>query len=77
MVPKSSWPVRLLETVRYDSAEWVNIYPSDEQLSQVELWGDDSIQWDEIDQTFRIEDLINRIYGRKAWMEQLAISALT
>ena len=60
--------------VRYDGSEWVTISPTDEQLSKVELWGEDSIQWDELDQTFRIEDLINRIYGRKAWMEHLMVT---
>lgn len=74
---KSSWPVKLLEMVRYDGFEWVNINPTDEQLSKVELWGEDSIQWDEIDQAFRIEDLMNRIYGRKEWMEKLAVSSMT
>jgi len=71
---KASWPVHLLEMVKYDGSEWVNIQPTDEQLSKVELWGEDNIQWDELDQAFRIEDLMNRVYGRKAWMEHLTVT---
>ena len=70
---KSSWPVRLLEMVKYDGVEWVSIQPTDEELANVELWGEDSIQWDELDQAFRIEDLRNGIYGRKSWMQKLAV----
>lgn len=72
---KSSWPVRLLEMVRYDGSEWVSIQPTEEELAKVELWGEDSIQWDELDQVFRIQDLRNGIYGRKAWMQQLSVMA--
>ncbi|MEL6502541.1 MAG: hypothetical protein AAFQ23_14295 [Cyanobacteria bacterium J06623_1] len=60
--------------VRYDGSEWVSIQPTDEQLSKVELWGEDSIQWDELDQAFRIEDLVNRVYGREKWMEHLSVT---
>ncbi len=74
---KSSWPIRLLEMVQYNGTEWVTIQPTAEQLSKVELWGEDSIQWDELDQVFRIEDLRNRIYGRKAWMQQLSVTVLS
>lgn len=45
------------------------INPSDEQLYTVELFGGDSILWDDLGQIFRIEDLQNHIYGWKAWME--------
>ena len=49
----------------------VAITPSDEELSAVEIFGGNSIMWDELGQIFRIEDLQNHIYGCKAWMESL------
>ena len=64
-----SWPVRLLEMTQRTDEGYVPIVPSDDQLSNVEIFGGDSILWDELDQIFRIEDLQNHIYGRKAWME--------
>ncbi|MEO0771297.1 MAG: hypothetical protein AAFY72_18075 [Cyanobacteria bacterium J06649_4] len=66
-----SWPVRLLEMTERTEAGYVAITPSDDELSAVELFGGDSIMWDELGQIFRIEDLQNHVYGRKAWMEAL------
>lgn len=68
---QSSWPVRLLEMTERTDSGYTHITPSDEQLSDVELFGDDSILWDELGQIFRIEDLQNHIYGHKAWMESI------
>ena len=68
----ASWPVRLLEMTERTEDGYVAISPSDEQLSAVELFGGDSILWDELGQVFRIEDLQNHIYGRKDWMDSLS-----
>ena len=68
---QSSWPVRLLEMTERTEDGYVPMNPSDDQLSAVELFGGDSILWDELGQIFRIEDLQNHIYGRKAWMQSL------
>ena len=69
---QASWPVRLLEMTERAEDGYVEISTSDEQLSAVELFGGDSILWDELGQVFRIEDLQNHIYGRKAWMDSLS-----
>ena len=69
---QSSWPVHLLEMTERTEDGYTPISPNDDQLSAVELFGGDSILWDELGQIFRIEDLQNRVYGRKAWMESLA-----
>lgn len=68
---QSSWPVRLLEMTERTESGYTPINPSDDELSSVELFGEDSILWDDLGQVFRIEDLQNHIYGRKAWMESL------
>ncbi len=69
---QASWPVHLLEMVIFTGSDWVPISPSDDELAAVELLGNDSILWDDLGQIFRIEDLQNRIYGRKAWMESIS-----
>lgn len=74
---QASWPVRLLEMVTFTGSAWVPISPSDDELAAVELLGGDSILWDELDQIFKIEDLQNHIYGRKAWMESIAATILS
>ena len=71
---QASWPVRLLEMTERTDDGYVEITPSDDQLSPVELFSGDSILWDELGQVFRIEDLQNHVYGRKAWMESLSAS---
>lgn len=71
---QASWPVRLLEMTERTDDGYVAITPSDDELSAVELFGGDSILWDELGQIFRIEDLQNHIYGRKAWMDSLSAS---
>ena len=67
-----SIPVRLLEMVRYDGSEWLSVEPSNEQLDAVEVsYHGDRIIWDDIGQRYRISDLKQGIYGRKAWMDDL------
>ena len=67
-----SIPVHLLEMVRYDGSEWLSVEPSDEQLDAVEVsYHGDRIIWDDIGQRYRISDLKQGIYGRKAWMDGL------
>ncbi|MFK8186610.1 MAG: hypothetical protein AB8B99_24800 [Phormidesmis sp.] len=74
---QASWPVRLLEMTERTENGYVAITPSDDELLAVELFGGDSIMWDELGQFFRIEDLQNHIYGRKAWMESLMASIVS
>ena len=71
---QGSWPVRLLEMTERTDDGYVAITPSDDGLSTVELFGGDSILWDELGQIFRIEDLQNHLYGRKNWMGSLLAS---
>ncbi|MEO1635226.1 MAG: hypothetical protein AAFS04_09115, partial [Cyanobacteria bacterium J06631_9] len=66
-----SWPVHLLEMTKRTDDGYIPISPSDNELSAVELFGGDSILWDDLGQIFKIEDLQNHIYGRKAWMDAL------
>ena len=58
---ETSWPVRLLEMTKRTDNGYVAITPSDEELSAAEIFGGDSIMWDELGQIFRIEDLQNHI----------------
>ena len=73
---QSSWPVRLLEMVERTENGYSPINPSEDELAAVELFGGDSILWDELGQIFKIEDLQNHVYGRKAWMESIAATVL-
>jgi hypothetical protein len=74
---QSSWPVRLLEMVERTENGYTPISPSDDELAAVELFGGNSILWDELGQIFKIEDLQNHIYGRKAWMESIAATLVS
>lgn len=74
---QSLWPVRLLEMTERTADGYVPISPNDDELSADELLGDDAIMWDELGQIFRIADLQNHIYGRKAWMESLTATIVS
>ncbi|MEL7360175.1 MAG: DUF2442 domain-containing protein [Cyanobacteria bacterium J06560_6] len=72
------WPVRLLEMVKSAADAWVPIEGiTDQQLAKVEVYGGGQyILWDELDQAFRVADLLAGIYGREAWMNNLMATAL-
>ncbi|MEL6351009.1 MAG: DUF2442 domain-containing protein [Cyanobacteria bacterium J06627_28] len=66
-------PVDRLEMVRCDADGFIPIeQPTDEQLLDVKVWGGGaSIQWELLEQTFLVEELLEGIYGREAWMRSL------
>ena len=75
-----SIPIRLLEMVKYDGSEWISVEPTDEQLDAVEVsyhgvgeasHSENRIIWDDLGQRYRISDLKQGVYGRKAWMDSL------
>ncbi|MGB3293045.1 MAG: DUF2442 domain-containing protein [Phormidesmis sp.] len=70
-------PVDRLEMVENTPDAFVPIArPTDEQLSDIKVWGGGSaIYWESIEQVFRVDELLSGIYGRPAWMESLAVSA--
>ena len=72
-----SIPIDKLEMVESTSDAWVPMRNvSDEQLSEVEVFGAGAyILWDELGQSFSVDDLLNGIYGRPAWMESLVALA--
>lgn len=70
-------PVDRLEMVESAPDAFVPIAsPTDEQLSDVKVWGGGSaIYWESIQQVFRVDELMAGVYGRPAWMESLAVLA--
>jgi hypothetical protein len=70
-------PVDRLEMVERAPNGFVPIAsPTNEQLSDVQVWGGGTaIYWESIEQVFRVDELLAGIYGRPAWMESLAVSA--
>ena len=70
-------PVDRLEMVESTPDAWVPIQNlSDEQLADVEVFGAGAyILWDELGQSFSVDNLLNGIYGRPAWMESLVALA--
>ncbi|MEL7067774.1 MAG: DUF2442 domain-containing protein [Cyanobacteria bacterium J06581_3] len=70
-------PVDRLEMVDSVENDFLPIAkPSDKQLSDVKVWGGGSaIYWELIEQVFRVDELLAGVYGRRAWMESLSVSA--
>ncbi|MEM8504341.1 MAG: DUF2442 domain-containing protein [Cyanobacteria bacterium P01_D01_bin.1] len=69
-------PVDKLEMVESAPDAYVPIpRPTNEQLSNIKVWGGGSaIYWECIEQVFRVDELMAGIYGRPAWMESLSVS---
>ena len=67
-------PVDKLEMVEETDNAFVPIAkPTDEQLSNVKVWGGGSaIYWESLEQVFRVDELMAGIYGRPEWMEKLS-----
>ena len=70
-------PVDRLEMVESVERNFALIAkPTDEQLSDVKVWGGGSaVYWELIEQVFRVDELMDGVYGRPAWMEALSVSA--
>lgn len=70
-------PVDRLEMVESVENNFAPISkPTDEQLSDVKVWGGGSaVYWESIEQVFRVDELMAGVYGRPAWMESLSVSA--
>lgn len=70
---RHAWPVRLLEMVKSEPSGWIPLTDiTDQQLEDVVVYGGGKyILWDELDQVFRITDLLAGVYGREAWMQRL------
>jgi len=70
-------PVDRLEMVESVEKNFALIAkPTDEQLSDVKVWGGGSaVYWELIEQVFRVDELMDGVYGRPAWMEALSVLA--
>lgn len=68
-------PVDRLEMLEETPSAFVPIVPpTEEQLTDVKVWGGGSaIYWEQIGQVFHIDELLDGIYGRPAWMESLTV----
>ncbi len=56
-------PIELMQNLRDASAE---------DLSEVELWSNGSaLHWEKLDADFRVPELLQGVFGGKAWMRSL------
>ncbi|MEL7224182.1 MAG: hypothetical protein AAF810_02050 [Cyanobacteria bacterium P01_D01_bin.36] len=76
---RHAWRVDTLEMLANVKGEIVPLSkPGKEQLLEVVPYGGGAyIYWPQIEQMFKLEALLNGVYGREAWMEQLRTAALT
>lgn len=73
---RHAWPVDRLEMLKNtpDGFEPV-IDPPAELLMDVKVYGGgSSIYWEKLEQVFAVDELLAGVYGRKKWMESLAVN---
>lgn len=68
-------PIDSLEMLNWTGKDWQPAKrPSDEELADVVVWGGGaSVYFPKIEQIFAVDELIDGIYGRPAWMESLKV----
>lgn len=73
---KHLWPVDRLEMEAWTGDGFEALTrPSDEDLSDVQVWGGgSSVYWQKLKQVFEVDELLAGIYGCSAWMESLTLA---
>ena len=73
---KHLWPVDRLEMETWTGNGFEAIAnPSDEDLSDVQVWGGgSSVYWTKLKQVFEIDELLAGVYGSPEWMDSLMLA---
>lgn len=66
---RSLWPVSSLQFAKRIDGVLTNLYPSEEELAEVEVWpSGDIIEFPRIDQAFQVSALMRGEVGNAEWM---------
>ncbi|MEO0770157.1 MAG: DUF2442 domain-containing protein [Cyanobacteria bacterium J06649_4] len=70
---KHLWPVDRLQMEIWTGTDFAPLDTcSDEDLSDVKVWGGgSSIYWEKLKQVFEVDELLAGVYGSPEWMESL------
>ena len=72
---RSLWPISSLQFAKRIDGVLTNFYPSEEELSEVEVWpSGEIIEFPSIEQAFQVSALMRGEVGNAEWMRNLTVS---
>lgn len=72
---RSLWPISSLQFAKRIDGVLTNFYPSEEELSEVEVWpSGEIIEFPSIEQAFQVSALMRGEVGNAEWMRNLTAS---
>jgi hypothetical protein len=72
---RSLWPLRSLQFAKRIDGVLTNFYPSEADLSEVEVWpSGEIVEFSRIDQAFKVAALMRGEVGSAEWMRNLTAS---
>lgn len=74
---RGQWPLSTLQFSKRIDGVLQNIRPSDEELTEVEIWpSGEIIEFPRVEQAFKVPSLMRGEVGNAEWMQQLTVGAL-
>ncbi|MGC1307267.1 MAG: hypothetical protein WA885_08565 [Phormidesmis sp.] len=71
---RSLWPISSLQFAKRIDGVLTNLYPSEEDLAEVEVWpSGEIIEFPRIDQAFQVSALMRGEVGNAEWMRSLTV----
>lgn len=71
---QSQWPLSSLQFARRVDGTLINLYPSQQELAEVEMWpSGEVVEFPKIDQAFRVSALMRGEVGNAEWMKRLTV----
>lgn len=71
---RSQWPLTSLQFAKRIDGELLNIQPTKEKLSEVEIWpSGEVIEFPRVEQAFQVSALMRGEVGNADWMKRLSV----
>ncbi|MEM8505481.1 MAG: hypothetical protein AAF716_20300 [Cyanobacteria bacterium P01_D01_bin.1] len=71
---QSQWPISSLQFAKRVDGELVNLRPTEEELTEVEIWpSGEVIEFSQVEQAFQVAALMRGEVGNAEWMKQIAV----
>ncbi len=74
---RSQWPLSSLQFAKLIDGELLNLQPTEEELSEVEVWpSGEVIEFPRVEQAFQVSALMRGEVGNVEWMRRLSVGAV-
>ncbi len=71
---RSLWPISSLQFAKRIDGKLINLCPSEEELTEVEVWpSGEIVEFPKLDQAFQVSALMRGEVGNADWMRSLTV----